>query len=64
MGFPEHRLRRMRAHPRLRAMVAETSLTADHLIQPLFVRPGEKQKTPIASMPDIYSVGVFALSSL
>ncbi len=51
MGFPEHRLRRLRAHPRLRGMVAETALSPEHLIHPLFVRPGEKQKTPIASMP-------------
>jgi porphobilinogen synthase len=32
-------------------MVAETSLSADDLIMPLFVCPGEKVKNPIKSMP-------------
>lgn len=49
--FPQVRPRRLRAHPRLRDMVRETVLTPNDFILPLFVRPGEKIRTPIGSMP-------------
>jgi porphobilinogen synthase len=55
--FPALRLRRLRQSPVLRRMVAETRLSADHLVLPLFVRPGRRVRRPIASMP-----GVFQLS--
>ena len=55
--FPALRLRRLRQSPVLRRMVAETRLSADHLILPMFVRPGRRLRRPIASMP-----GVFQLS--
>lgn len=58
MGFPEHRLRRLRAHTALRTLTRETSLSAANLVMPLFVRPGEKQSTPIASMPGIHQLSV------
>ena len=38
-------------------MVRETILSPEHLILPLFVRPGKKIRLPVASMP-----GVFQLS--
>ncbi|TFG62947.1 MAG: porphobilinogen synthase, partial [Nitrospirales bacterium] len=41
MGFPIHRLRRLRQHASLRRMVRETQLTPADLIYPLFVTFGE-----------------------
>ncbi len=37
-------------------MIAETHLTADDLIMPLFVRPGEKERREITSMPGNYQL--------
>lgn len=56
-GFPIYRPRRLRASPVLRRMVAETRLTADRFVLPLFSRSGSKLRRPIGSMP-----GVFQLS--
>ena len=49
--FPATRLRRLRQHPVLRDLVRETTLSASDFILPLFVRPGQNLKKPIASMP-------------
>jgi porphobilinogen synthase len=49
--FPERRLRRMRRTPALRRMVAETRLSVDDLIAPLFVREGIDDPQPISSLP-------------
>ncbi|HEX6310780.1 MAG TPA: porphobilinogen synthase, partial [Acidimicrobiia bacterium] len=38
MSFPQRRLRRLRRTPALRRLVAETRLSVDDLIVPLFVR--------------------------
>ena len=51
MAFPEHRARRLRDHPVLRRMVAETDLSPRRLIQPLFVKETLTRPAPIASMP-------------
>ena len=51
MSFPEHRARRLRDHPVLRRMVAETDLAPRRLIQPLFVKETLTEAAPIASMP-------------
>ena len=51
MGFPVHRLRRLRQHASLRRMVRETQLTPADLIYPLFVTFGENKQEPINSMP-------------
>ncbi len=51
MGFPTHRLRRLRSTPEVRALVRETGLAAGDLIQPLFVCPGRKVRQAIGSMP-------------
>ena len=53
MGFPATRLRRLRRTPRLRDMVAETSLSVNDLIAPLFVREGIHEPTPIESLPGV-----------
>lgn len=54
MGFPVHRMRRLRQHDSLRRMVRETVLTSDDFIYPLFVTFGENKQEAIASMPGQY----------
>ena len=51
MGFPTTRLRRLRATPALRRLVAETDLNPSQLIWPAFVVPGTNVAEPIPSMP-------------
>src|SRR5574338_417898 len=51
--FPQRRLRRLRRTPALRRMVAETVLTPDDLVAPLFVREGITEPHPIASLPGV-----------
>jgi porphobilinogen synthase len=51
MPFPTTRLRRLRRTSSIRQMVRETRLTPSDLIQPLFVRHGGGDSTPIESMP-------------
>ena len=53
-SFPATRMRRIRKNDKLRSMVRETHLTADHLIYPVFVLPGEQQKQEIPSMPNVH----------
>ena len=53
MSFSQRRLRRLRRTPTLRRMVAETRLTPDDLIAPLFVREGITEPQPIASIPGV-----------
>jgi porphobilinogen synthase len=48
------RFRRLRTSVAVRNMVAETSLTAAHLMAPLFILEGEKKKEEIASMPGYF----------
>ena len=58
MGFPKVRMRRLRRTPLLRQMVQETRLDASSLILPLFVRPGRRVRTPIATMPGNHQLSV------
>ncbi len=44
-------MRRFRRTPALRALVRETRVSPDQLVQPLFVCPGQGLDRPIASMP-------------
>ena len=53
MAFPEHRPRRLRTTPALRRLVAETRLSVDDLVAPLFVREGIDEPQPIASLPGV-----------
>jgi porphobilinogen synthase len=46
-------MRRLRRTPALRRLVAETSLSVDDLIAPLFVREGIDEPAPIAAMPGV-----------
>jgi porphobilinogen synthase len=49
-----HRGRRLRRTPGIRAMVAETHLSAAQLVAPLFVIEGTATRVPIGSMPGHY----------
>jgi len=49
--FPARRMRRLRRTAALRRMVAETTLSVDDLVAPLFVREDAQEPVPIASMP-------------
>ena len=60
-SFPERRLRRLRRTPALRRLVAETTLTPNDLIAPLFVREGIDEPQPISSLPGVVQ---FDLASL
>jgi porphobilinogen synthase len=51
--FPERRLRRLRRTTALRRLVAETRVTVDDLVAPLFVREGITEPQPIASLPGV-----------
>ena len=51
--FPVSRLRRLRATPALRELVAETTVRTADLIAPLFVREGIDEALPIASLPGV-----------
>ncbi|MGQ0433614.1 MAG: porphobilinogen synthase [Microthrixaceae bacterium] len=53
MAFPQRRLRRLRRTPALRRRVAETRLSVDDLVAPLFVREGIAEPQPIASLPGV-----------
>jgi porphobilinogen synthase len=53
VGFPQRRLRRLRRTPALRRLVAETRLSVDDLVAPLFVREGISEPQPIASLPGV-----------
>src|SRR4051794_17104004 len=51
--FPQRRMRRLRRTPALRRMVAETRVSVDDLIAPLFVREGIDDPQPIQSLPGV-----------
>ena len=53
MGFPETRPRRLRRTPALRRLVAETTVEAQRLVLPVFVREGAEEPVPISSMPGV-----------
>lgn len=53
-GFPQRRMRRLRRTETIRRMVRETWVRPDHLILPLFVRPGRGIQEPVPSMPGVF----------
>src|SRR5207302_7710313 len=57
-GYPVHRLRRLRRHPRLRDLVREHRLTLDDLIYPMFVYHGTNLRREIPSMPGQYQLSL------
>ncbi len=54
MAFPEQRPRRLRRTAAVRRLVAETRLSVDDLVAPLFVKEGIDQPQPIPSMPGVF----------
>src|SRR3954447_19974007 len=57
-GYPLHRPRRLRGHPKLRDLVREQRLTVDDLIYPMFVYHGTNLRREIASMPGQYQLSL------
>jgi porphobilinogen synthase len=53
MGYPSSRPRRLRRTEAIRRLVAETDLSARHLVLPMFVREGIDEPVHIASMPGV-----------
>ena len=56
--FPTHRPRRLRTSETLRRMVAETVVTTNDLIYPLFAVPGEGVANGVKSMPGVYQLSI------
>jgi porphobilinogen synthase len=61
-GFPVERPRRLRRNPALRRLVAETRLSVDDLVAPLFVADGLTEPMPIGSMPGVVQHTVDSLT--
>lgn len=53
MTYPQRRLRRLRRTPALRRLVAETTLTPNDFVAPLFVREDITTPQPISSLPGV-----------
>jgi porphobilinogen synthase len=58
MTFPTTRLRRLRRTAELRNLVAETRLTPDAFVYPMFVCPGEGVRKEVLSMPGVFNLSV------
>src|SRR5690349_17391663 len=58
MAFPMTRLRRLRRTAELRNMVAETRLTPDAFVYPMFVCPGEGVRKEVRLMPGVFNLSV------
>jgi porphobilinogen synthase len=58
MAFPLERPRRLRSSEALRRLVRETRLSADGLVYPLFVCPGQGVRREIPSMPGNFQMSV------
>jgi len=58
MYFPIYRPRRLRRSSILRELVAETRISVDDFIYPMFVIPGRNKKVAVKSMPGIYKQSI------
>lgn len=56
--YPNARMRRNRTNPNIRRMVAESLLSVDDLIWPLFVVEGKGVREPVSSMPGVDRLSV------
>lgn len=56
--FPSTRLRRNRRDDFSRRLVRETRVSADDLIYPVFVLPGEGRREPVESMPGVERLSI------
>lgn len=59
--FPNIRMRRLRATSFTRRLVAETYLTTDDLIYPIFLLEGKNRREPIHSMPGVERISIDVL---
>ena len=58
MYFPAYRPRRLRKNSNIRELIAETRLSVDDFIYPMFVMPGKNKKVAVKSMPGIYKQSI------
>jgi len=58
MAFPTTRLRRLRQSEQIRDLVAETHLSPDSFVYPMFVCPGEGVRKEVRSMPGVFNLSV------
>jgi porphobilinogen synthase len=63
-GYPLHRPRRLRAHPRLRDLVRENHLSTLDLVYPLFVYHGVNLRREIPSMPGQFQLSLDRLREM
>src|SRR5688500_1088607 len=56
--FPAYRPRRLRQSPALRRLVAETRLSVEQLVLPLFAVPGKKVRRAVNAMPGVSQLSV------
>jgi porphobilinogen synthase len=56
--YPTVRMRRNRSGDAVRRLVAETRLSADDFIWPLFIAAGSNTRAPVASMPGVERISV------
>src|SRR5450631_502309 len=61
-GFPVTRLRRLRTSGAMRRLVAETRLSVDDLVAPLFVADGLEAPRPVTSLPGVVQHTVESLA--
>ena len=59
--FPATRLRRNRLKSGLRSILAESDITVNDLIQPIFIKENLSGYEPIISMPDVNRIGEYVL---
>ncbi|MGH7612086.1 MAG: porphobilinogen synthase, partial [Candidatus Dormibacteria bacterium] len=64
MSFPEERPRRLRSHPLVRRLVAETTLEAADLVLPAFVSEAVEQPREVRTMPGVRQETVESLVEL
>ncbi|HEX7156768.1 MAG TPA: porphobilinogen synthase, partial [Burkholderiaceae bacterium] len=57
-AFPARRMRRMRRDDFSRRLMRESRVTADELIDPVFVLDGKGRREPVASMPGVERLSV------
>ena len=58
VGYPTRRLRRNRRDAFSRALVRENTLTASHLIYPMFVLEGHNEREAVSSMPGVERLSI------
>src|ERR1041385_2625921 len=56
--FPTYRLRRLRQSPAMRRLVAETRLSIDQLVLPLFAVEGKKIRRAVSAMPGVFQLSI------